>query len=112
MREPTEREVLEVMDALLGFYSKELQRSDDPADKLTLRQVRLEAEKACRAFLSVSNEAKGPQWKRVLSNDLPDGAPVEAGTTLYAFDKFPGHWEYELPPLPSSTATEERSKGD
>ena len=54
MREPTEREVLEVMDALLGFYSKELKRSDDPADKLTLRQVRLEAEKACRAFLSVA----------------------------------------------------------
>ena len=54
MRDPTEREILEVMDALLGFYSKELKRSDDPADKLTLRQVRLEAEKACRAFLSVA----------------------------------------------------------
>jgi 5'-deoxynucleotidase len=64
MREPTEREVLEVMDALLGFYSKELKRSDDPADKLTMRQVRLEAEKACRAFLAVSaTPAIGPSEK-------------------------------------------------
>lgn len=64
MREPTEREVLEVMDALLGFYSKELKRSDDPADKLTLRQVRLEAEKACRAFLAVSTSTPLEEWSQ------------------------------------------------
>ena len=52
MREPTEREILEVMDALLGFYSKELKRGDD---QLTMRQVRLEAERACRAFLAAGS---------------------------------------------------------
>lgn len=56
MREPTEREILEVMDALLGFYAKELKASHFADDKLTMRRVRVEAERACRAFL-----AAGPQ---------------------------------------------------
>ena len=58
MREPTEREILEVMDALLGFYAEELKRGDDP---LTMRQVRLEAERACRAFLAVQSERLEPE---------------------------------------------------
>ena len=53
-------------------------------------------------FLDEPSQSEAPHegWKRVLGDDLPDGAPVDPGTTLYAFDNFPGHWEYRLPPLP------------
>ena len=93
MRDPTEREILEVMESLLGFYSKELKRSDDPEDKLTLRQVRLEAEKACRAFLSVaatppSSEPVAVGLLREIRNDLraradPDDMAVNISSGLW-----------------------------
>lgn len=38
-------------------------------------------------------------WRHY-SSELPDGAPVTPGTTVYAFDSGEGHWEYDLPPLP------------
>lgn len=47
-------------------------------------------------------EGRAPEWRHVPSSEdsLPDGSPVDPGTTLYAFNGAEGHWQYDLPPLP------------
>ena len=91
MREPTEREILEVMDALLGFYAEELKRGDDP---LTMRQVRLEAERACRAFLAVQSERLEPETAKA-----PAQPPAsEAGLTHKELERIESFlWCYSGP---------------
>ena len=46
-------------------------------------------------------------WRYVEGQELPDGAPVDPDTTLFAFDEGPGHWEYKLPPLPTAAGRKE-----
>jgi hypothetical protein len=40
-------------------------------------------------------------WRYIVAGDLPKGPPTEPGATLYAFDGSDGHWEYDLPALPT-----------
>ena len=57
--EPTEESLQNITDALLGFYGHELQLSEDPADKLTVREARLEAARAYRAITTLAAGKEG-----------------------------------------------------
>jgi hypothetical protein len=52
-------------------------------------------------------EAPREGWRMGSSEaDLPSGTPVEAGTTLYTFDRNGQTWLYDLPPIPSRSPSE------
>ena len=57
---------------------------------------------------SARQNAARSAWRYVYDTSLPDGAPVAPGTTVYAFNDQPGHWEYYLPPLPQPQSRNEK----
>jgi hypothetical protein len=63
----------------------------------------IRAEHAPEIVLKINGlyEAEQPKWHfGNPDDDLPPGAPVEDGVTIYTFDDR-GTWLYDLPPLPT-----------
>lgn len=109
----TDNPILHALVSLSAAVGAERQRTAATWPE-ELQRAYDEANDVIRANVSPGGDTHpeaAPRWRYVDSDRLPDGTPVDHGTTLYTFEYGrDGHWEYDLPALPGPQIQPEGDK--